>query len=273
MIDIPRISIVSPCYNQGEYVNEMLDSVFSSTFDSFEIIIVDDGSDRCTRKKLDSIYHKKVKIIHIPNKGPSFARNTGITEAKGEIILNLDIDDKITSTFLEKAYAVFNTHSNIGIVTAEVEFFGARSGKFHLNSYSLEEMLKSNLIHSTACFKKSDWKKVGGYSNDFPYGLEDYDFWLSILELKREVFRIPEPLIYYRKYKSKRQCRSGRLKESRKQNILSSLALFRRHEQLYAKIPYEYQRMSQLKKKWENENIFVRELKEIFHYFRGYFKT
>lgn len=59
-------------------------------------------------------------------------------------------------------------------------------------------MLLNNIIFVTAFFRKDDWIKVGGFDEDMKYGIEDYDFWLSILELKRDVYRIPEILFYYR---------------------------------------------------------------------------
>ncbi|MBF0543024.1 MAG: glycosyltransferase family 2 protein [Candidatus Riflebacteria bacterium] len=268
MINAPEISVVSPCYNHGEFIEDMLSSVLAQTFQGFEVIIVNDGSNDSTRKKLDTICHPKVKILHCSHNGPSFARNAGIEEAKGKIVLNLDADDKIAPTYLEKAYEIFFSNPEIGIVASEVEYFGAKSGKFHLDSFSLKGMLKDNLISSTALFKKSDWEKAGGYSIDFPFGIEDYDFWLSILELGKEVYKIPETMAYYRKYSDYVKCRSERRKCSRKKSTLARLMLFHRHQKLFARVPEEYQKMMLLNEKWENESFLEREIKEVYHYAR-----
>ena len=65
---------------------------------------------------------------------------------------------------------------------------------WELPPYSLSNMLVGNIIFISALFRKSDWEKVGGFCTDFKIGLEDYDFWLSILELGREVYQIPKRL-------------------------------------------------------------------------------
>ncbi|MBF0226305.1 MAG: glycosyltransferase family 2 protein [Desulfobacterales bacterium] len=261
----PKITIVSPCYNHGKYIGDMLGSVFEQTFEDYEVIIVNDGSNDETVNILNHINHSKVKVINSSHKGPSCARNIGIEEAQTDIIVNLDADDKIAPTFLAKMYNVFLSQANLGIVTTETQFFGAKSGIFYLEPYSLAKMLKTNLILSTALLRKSDWEKVGGYSDNFIYGLEDYDFWLSIIALGREVYRIPEPLIFYRKYQNPKDCRSERRKKSRKKSIMATLTLFHRHQKLYERCPEAMANMILLKQKWEKENFVIREFKELYH--------
>lgn len=264
-----KISIVSPCYNHGRYIREMLQSVFSQSFHAYEVIIVNDGSDDDdTKNILNNIDYRNVKVINSPHRGPACARNIGIREAQTELIVNLDADDKIAPTFLEKAYDAFLTHDNLGIVNSATQFFGAQSGIFYLESYSLDKMLRDNQIHSTALFRKADWGKVGGYSEEFIYGIEDYDFWLSIIELGRDVYRIPEPLIYYRKYNDPAACRSERRKKSRKKSIIAMLTLFQRHQKLYARYPEAMESMLSLKHKFDKDTFFTRELKELYHYIR-----
>lgn len=196
---MPKISIIIPCYNLGQYLGETIDSVLNQTFDDYEIIIVDDGSsDEETLNQLNSLSHPKIKVFHTPNQGLAKARNTGIKEAKGKYILPLDADDKIAPTYLEKAYKILEEDENIGIVYCLAEFFDKENGKWDLPEFSLAEMVLNNLIFCSAFFRKSDWEAVGGYKKTMKYGWEDYEFWLSIIELERKVFRIPEYLFFYR---------------------------------------------------------------------------
>lgn len=260
----PAISIICPCFNHGRYIGEMLASVQEQTFQDYEVIIVNDGSTDDTGEILDRLHHEKVTVIHTSNRGPSAARNTAITEARAPLILNLDADDKIAPSLLEKAFAVFNADPDLGIVHSEVQFYGARSGRFELPSYSLAAMLKDNVIHSTAFFRKEDWKAVGGYSDELIYGVEDYDFWLSLIELGKWVYRISEDLIYYRTYEKLRDCRSGRRKKNRRNMMHVRLTIFQRHERLFKAHPEEYDRMMTLKKKWANESIAVQWLKQTY---------
>jgi len=269
MTQEPKISIVSPCYNHGRYVREMLESVFTQSFQSYEVIIVNDGSTDKTKEILDNLHHEKLTIIHTPSSGPAAARNTGIAAARAPLILNLDADDKIAPTLLEKAYKIFEADPSVGIVYSEQRLFGAQSGRFNLPPYSLAAMLKDNVIPSQAFFRRSDWKEVGGYSHEFIYGLEDYDFWLSIISLGRHVYKISEELGYYRRYRNPVACRSGRRAVNRRKLISARLMIFERHQALYAEEMVVYQAMTALKCKIENENRIIRTCKEVYHAIRS----
>lgn len=264
----PAISVISACYNHGRYVVEMIASVLAQTFDNYELIVVNDGSTDNTWEVLDSIHDQRVKVIHTHNRGPSLARNRAIEEARGSIILNQDADDRIAPTLLEKGYAVFSSHPNVGIVNCLDRFFGARSGLFRLPPFTLETMLMGNVIISGSFFRKEDWYRVGGYSNAFPFGLEDYDFWLSLIELGRDVYTIPEELHFYRTYRRAGSCHSGRQKVSRKKTVSALLTLFDRHAELYSRYPEARNRMLRLRERWETEGVLIRELKEILHLLR-----
>jgi SAM-dependent methyltransferase len=78
------------------------------------------------------------------------------------------------------------------------EYFGEKEGMIDLPEFSIEQILKKNIIFCSALFRKADWEKAGGYNINLVYGLEDWDFWLSILELGLKPYRIPKTLFYYR---------------------------------------------------------------------------
>ena len=263
----PKISVITACYNHGRFIHEMLESVFNQTFEDYEIIIVNDGSTDNSAEILNSIVHEKVKIIHTENHGPAIARNTAIEHAKASIIMNLDADDKIAPSLLKKAYTIFCSNLNTGIVHCDAECFGAKSGKFEIGEHSLESMLYDNRINSQSFFRKEDWKLVGGYSAELIYGLEDWDFWLLIIELGREVVKIPETLVCYRTYKDQAECRSGRRKRDRRKMMESQLQVFHRHEKLYSTCPGALEHFIKLEK-IKNENITVRIAKSILYRFR-----
>lgn len=232
-----KMSVVTACFNHGKYIHEMLESVFKQSFQNFEIIIVNDGSTDDTSVILNKIKHQKVKIFHTENFGPAHARNLAIENASGELIINLDADDKIAPDFLRRCVEIMTAKPDNGIVYSDVELFGYKEGPFILNDYSFENMLRANCIVANACFRKSDWKKTGGYSSDMIHGYEDFDFWLSILELGREVSQIKEPLVFYRTYENQEESRSGRRKQNPMQMEEVIVQAFNRHKSLYEKRP------------------------------------
>ncbi len=231
-----KASIISSCYNHGKHISEMLDSILKQTFMDFEVIIVNDGSTDDTASILDRIEHKKIKVFHTKNYGPARARNLAISHAVGEIIMNLDADDKIAPEFLKQCIQVLDTRPNVGIVYSDVEFFGARTGLYELEDYSLKSILFANCIVANACFRKSDWEMTEGYADEMIHGLEDFDFWLSIIELGREVHKIEKPLVFYRTYENLEESRSGRRKKYLFKEQEAMIQVFQRHKELYKKI-------------------------------------
>ncbi len=227
----PTVSVVIPCYNHGAFIGEAIASVRNQTYTDHEIIVVDDGSnDPATVRLFDSNSFPDTRIIRTENRGPSCARNTGIANARGRYILPLDADDLIEPTYLAKAVFVLDSRNNVGIVYCKGVYFGERTGDWGLPDYSLDAMLENNTIFVTALFRRDDWDKVGGFKDDMKAGFEDYDFWLSIIELGRDVYQIPERLFHYRKH-SRKASRYGRI--GFEQQCACYNAIYRRHRELY----------------------------------------
>lgn len=226
----PTVSVIMPCFNQGAYLDEAVGSVLAQTCQSFEIIVINDGSTDAQTTQLLQTYDKpRLTVIHTPNRGPSAARNTGIQQAKGRYILPLDADDRIAPTYLETAIAILDKEPNTGIVYSQAELFGDRTGLFDLPPYSFPEILLGNMIFNSSLYRKADWEKVGGYNENMIWGWEDYDFWLSLIELGRDVVRIPEVLYFHRELPNSRSQQM-----TREYWVKSYTQLFINHSQLYS---------------------------------------
>jgi len=89
----PPVSVIIPTYNRASWLRGAIDSVLDQTFADFELIVVDDGSTDNT-KEIVADYGDKIRYFYQPNKGPSAARNTGIGQAKADLICFLDSDDR-----------------------------------------------------------------------------------------------------------------------------------------------------------------------------------
>jgi glycosyltransferase involved in cell wall biosynthesis len=111
-----RFSIVVPVYNVENYLAQCVDSIVSQKFDSYECILVDDGSTDSSGEMCDAFAsaYASVRVIHKENGGLSSARNAGIKEANGDYLIFVDSDDFImTDTFLSSLNNVANENHDL----------------------------------------------------------------------------------------------------------------------------------------------------------------
>ena len=108
---MPKVSVIVPVYNVGQYIEDFAKSLFNQTLDGLEYIFVNDCTTDNSIKLLDSVISEfpeckgKVKILsHSENKGLPVARNTGLQQATGEYVINLDSDDWIEPVMMEEMY-------------------------------------------------------------------------------------------------------------------------------------------------------------------------
>ncbi|MBD2199022.1 MULTISPECIES: glycosyltransferase family 2 protein [Calothrix] len=227
----PTVSVIIPCYNQGQYLDESVGSILNQTYQNFEIIIINDGSTNPeTIKILKNFNQPETLVINTNNQGLAAARNHGIKVSRGKYILPLDADDKIGNTYIEEAVKLLESNENLGIVYCEAEFFGEKTGKWELPEYRFPDILIKNVIFCSGLFRKSDWLSTSGYNSKMIYGWEDHDFWLSIIELGRDVYRIPKVLFFYRKSSS-----SMATLMKKEHSRYSYIQLLKNHHKLYIK--------------------------------------
>lgn len=101
-----KISVIMPVYNSGAYLEPAIHSVLSQDFDSFELILVDDGSTDGSGQKCDEFAErdKRIKVIHQENKGICSARNTALHAANGKYVAFADHDDVYLPGLLKTVY-------------------------------------------------------------------------------------------------------------------------------------------------------------------------
>lgn len=197
---LPLVSIIIPCYNQGHYLADALDSVVNQTYLNWECVIVNDGSSDFTENVALDWCSKdsRIKYFRKENGGLSSARNYGISNSQGEYIIPLDADDKIGNQYIQLAIEEFLKDSNTTLVYCLANYFGDRNGSWDLPVYNYEKLLMWNMIFCSAVYKREDYNKTSGYRENMIFGYEDWDFWLSLLDEKSKVFCIPEVCFFYR---------------------------------------------------------------------------
>ena len=197
----PRISIIIPCFNQAHFLGDAVNSVLNSDYSNIEIIIINDGSTDNSKEKAEEFCarHQNIIFIDQQNKGVSYARNAGIKIATGKYILPLDGDDMISPEYIPGAIKVLEENPNVKVVYCKaLKFNENREWSWRLKQFSLQSLAKDNMIFVSAVFRKSDWKVIGGYSEDLIKGHEDWEFWIKLLKSGGEVTKLPFVGFYYR---------------------------------------------------------------------------
>jgi glycosyltransferase involved in cell wall biosynthesis len=196
--DDPLVSVVIPCYNQGRYVLDALESVLQQTFSRVEAIIVNDGSDDLeTIEVLAGI--REAIVVNQPNLKLPSARNTGIARARGKWICCLDSDDRLAPTYLEKCLFLLETEG-LDICGSLQRNFGDSTSDLNPGLFSLEHLLRENCMIVAGVFRKELWKRAGGYDPEMVSGYEDWEFWIRLAKAGARAALIEEPLFFYRKH-------------------------------------------------------------------------
>lgn len=204
------VSVIIPTYNRVDYVQIAIDSVLTQTYSPIEIFVVDDGSSDNTGKILDKRYGKRINYIWQENQGESFARNKGLSHAKGEYIAFLDSDDywephkiesqvgKLKKEVSKKVVGVFST---VWVVDGQGNKtknkpIGFIKSPFDLSFESFLSKVPIFCAPSNLLLKATAIKAIGGFDTSIQYG-EDQDF---LLRLRRhfDFTFIDEPLVFYR---------------------------------------------------------------------------
>lgn len=211
----PEISVVVTCYNYGRYLAQAVNSVLAQSFQSTEVIIVDDGSTDTTAqvgKELRDPW-RGVHYLHQRNQGASAAANRGISTAKGRFVTVLDADDWMAPTRLEKLYrvAVENQHS---VICDDVTFVMEQGTKVkRLPKYDFDKLLYQNSMHKGILYPRAAWQEVKGYSLAMTDGREDWEFNIRLGLAGWCGVHLAEPLYMYRRQQQGRTERVPRERE------------------------------------------------------------
>jgi glycosyltransferase involved in cell wall biosynthesis len=208
----PKVSVIIPSYNCGQYVTKAIDSVLEQTYKEYEIILVDDGSKDGTKKTVEKyLQFINFNYIYQQNKGLAAARNIGIRNARGKYIALLDADDWWSPTKLEKQIKVFEGDSEIELVHSNV-YVAYEENKEKIEPYCMnidynklskkklfEKILfwEADICVPTIIIKKTLLDKVGYFDEKLSYlGCEDREFCLRAFRGSKTFF-INDYLAYY----------------------------------------------------------------------------
>jgi glycosyltransferase involved in cell wall biosynthesis len=179
---VKPVTVVIPCFNQGVYLKDALESLSRCNAELFDLIIVNDGStDLETISILNELKDRGYQIIDQTNQGLGAARNTGIKATTSRYILPLDADNKILPEYLEKGIEILDSESQVAVVYGNAQLFGDKSGVLIPGKPNLQRMMLGNYIDACALIRRDVIEQVGYYDQLKIMGYEDWDLWLRIL--------------------------------------------------------------------------------------------
>lgn len=199
---MPLLSIITPCYNLGQFLKDNIDSVSKLPSELYEHIIIDDCSTKEETKNIIDELQKKGKqrvIRNEVNKELANSLNIAIAQSKGDYILVLSADDLLVPEAVVKAISFLEKNKNYDIVYGDCIKFGAEEGLQKSKPFNLQNLLIDNFIHAATVYRRKVWEENNGYDGNAPYmGMEDWEFWLHSVKNKFSFYYLDEPIALYR---------------------------------------------------------------------------
>jgi glycosyltransferase involved in cell wall biosynthesis len=200
----PLVSVVIPCYNQGHFLSDAVDSALNQTHRPLEVIVVDDGS---TDGSYDvAARYPEVRCLRQRNMGLAEARNSGLKESRGDYVIFLDADDRLLPRAVETGLRAFNAHPECAFVYGEsksIAFDGSPLSdrpRPRVERDHYLELLRDNYIYNPAMvmYRRAVFDRVTGFNRSVNPSA-DYDLYLRIAS-KFRIFGHGTPVCEYRQH-------------------------------------------------------------------------
>ncbi|HWP23042.1 MAG TPA: glycosyltransferase [Candidatus Binatia bacterium] len=200
MKNIPTVTVVIPCFNDGDYLSEALQSVYAQTFQPSEILVIDDGStEPGTVKILKSLDLSRVKTIHQENLGLPAARNTGLRSAGGKYVYFLDADDVIDPECLATLAQMLESNDAVAATSAVRISGGPEHGRVWGKPYNPYLILVCNQWSAGLMLRREATRRLGlNYDELMRSGYEDWEFNIRLGRTNHGILFSSRPLYEYR---------------------------------------------------------------------------
>lgn len=202
----PEISIIIPIYNAENYIEKCIISIKDQTYKNFECILVDDGSQDDSKKRIVTLIQsdKRFKYIYKQNGGPSSARNIGMKIAVGHCLIFVDADDYIRTDYLEKLLKTVKASNDLGICGyTDVSKYGIAALNDFRGDIISKQKLAECVIEGTGgvlwgkIFITDIIKNNHIMFDENLFMSEDMIFILEYLKYVKKWMVIDEPLYFY----------------------------------------------------------------------------
>jgi glycosyltransferase involved in cell wall biosynthesis len=183
-VSLPKVSIVTPSFNQATFLEMTIRSVLEQDYENIEYIIIDGGSTDGSKEIIQKYAHKLAYWQSEKDKGQTDALNQGFARATGEILAWLNSDDVLYPGAVSAAVRKLAHHPEAAMVYGDCEWINADNqviGRFPAAQTDLKKLRRGYVhIPQQASFFRADlWRKVGPLDESFYFAM-DYDLWTRL---------------------------------------------------------------------------------------------
>ena len=188
----PKVSIVTPSFNQAPFLEATIQSVLSQDYPNLEYIIIDGGSTDGSVEIIQRYQDRLAYWVSEPDKGQTDAINKGFSRATGEILAWLNSDDTYEPGAVSKAVAALEKNRNASMVYGDANFINTEGrviGRFPAAQTDYRR-LRQGYVHipqQAAFFRAKHWRQVAPLDDSYFFAM-DYDLWVRLSALA--------PLVY-----------------------------------------------------------------------------
>jgi glycosyltransferase involved in cell wall biosynthesis len=197
----PKISVVTPSFNQAEYLAETLASIVNQRYPNLELIVMDGGSTDGSRDVIRSFEPHIAYWVSEKDRGQSHAINMGLAKATGDVLCWLNSDDVFLPGALNAVAYTFNSHSDWDWISGPCLKFGDRFhelvGYFEQPADAAEWMVHCPISQPSTFWRRKLYEKHGDLDESFNFAL-DFEYWIRFVTAGETLHFIDRPLSAYR---------------------------------------------------------------------------
>jgi glycosyltransferase involved in cell wall biosynthesis len=218
----PLVSVLLPAFNAGPWVLEAVQSLLAQSYETIEVIVVNDASRDNTLEKLGSLRDPRLKVASNPeNRGLISTLNHACALAQGKFLARMDADDRAHPERLRKQLEALNKEEDLAVLGTGIRFFSSENNWGHVTRAPLRHPARSEDMHATLPFysslghgsamlrrevldsvtTKDAFGNLALYDAQFPHA-EDYELWSRLAKRGHKMRSLQEPLQEVRLHQS-----------------------------------------------------------------------
>lgn len=228
-----NVSVIIPCHDLGEFIEECVESVVAQNVPESEIIVVDDAStDPNTLQVLNRlpVRFPGVSVARVEYHNAGLTRNAGFALSSGDFILFLDADDMLGEHFLRATLETLTHRPDCGVAFTDAELFGQVTGMWYTGPLLFaSEIYLGNYLHYCSLIRRSVIETHGGFNSNVQ-STEDWDLWIKLHSAGVRFIKTSGVRVRYRKRADSLLTQNA----SRRPSLINQVIL--NHKEVYSRL-------------------------------------